>query len=151
MDKVRAQMGVARERTSAGLERAGIDVPTALKSLMLASIIGILAGFFGMVSPKHALIFAGAAIALNGFTYSFFKREEDIAGLTVSLASGLVAAIFWLILTAISGNDYTHTNFVQTIVFGLIFGLIGFGWLALLRALPEDLFANKTEPPSKPE
>lgn len=100
------------------------------------------------------LLFFGAFIAvLNGATYAFLKEKVDLGGVVMAAVSGFVAFLVWWIVTKIIGGqeftleseakvnvDYNAAdafNVLELLVDGVVLGLIGFGWFALLKRLPD--------------
>jgi len=130
-----AQMGAGMQQ---GLNSLGIDMNNGLKALGIAAVLGLSLGLLSVISDDLSAVFGGFAIALSAITYAHFSKKEDIAGLIVSILSGLIAGIFWYILASIIGTTYP-VNFLQTLLFGMILGALAFGFMALLRCIPERI------------
>jgi hypothetical protein len=139
------------------LKGAGIDIDTAIKALILAAVSGLVAALLDAVIglPTGALAFAFGwfVAALNGPSYAFFTESYKLDGLIMSAVSGLVTLLVWFIVASIvlgdpeasaSGHNlYKYfvddLNILKAMIGGLIVGMLGFGWFALLRRLPEKL------------
>lgn len=131
------------------LKRLGIDLNLAILSLILAVVSGLVAAILDRVldlPAEHFLFtFAGILAFANGLSYAFFEGRETLAGAIMAAVNGFVAFLFWWILTKIIGdrdlvfgtyNPADVYNLGEAFLEGVIMGLVGFGWLALLRRLP---------------
>lgn len=136
------------------LKRAGIDINTAIKALILAAVSGLVAALLDAVIglPTGALAFAFGwfVAALNGPSYAFFTERYKLDGLIMSAVSGLVTLLVWFVVAKIvlgdpefGDNMYVYwvddLNILKAMIGGLIVGMLGFGWFVLLRRLPEKL------------
>jgi hypothetical protein len=147
---VGGQSAGAAKQAQAMLEQAGIDMEIAAKVLILAVLSGIVAAFLDEILglPSNALRFAfGWMIAaLNGPTYLIFKGgKPNLAGVIMSAVAGLIALMFWFIIMEIIGGDYGLSfgmNIFKVWLTGLIVGLIGFGWVAMLGYLPKEVLSR---------
>lgn len=153
------QAGEVMKRTQDVFNRTGIEIPLAIKVLIVAAVSGILASILDELFnlPTSSLVFAFAwfVIALNGPTYAYLKGKNDLSGLIMAGVVGLVTAFFWFLTTEIIGPDpnkidfndiNNHTillvgwfedmNILKAMVSGVLVGLASYGWFALLRRLP---------------
>jgi len=128
------------------VDQLGIDLNLGIKVLIVAAVSGLVAAVLdevlGLPTGSLRFTFGWMIAALNGATYAFFKNHDDRAGLIMSAVAGLVAFLLWYIVTEIIGGDFGLSwglNVFKAIVTGIIVGLIGFGWFALMRRLPEKL------------
>jgi hypothetical protein len=128
------------------VDQLGIDLNLGIKVLIVAAVSGLVAAVLdevlGLPTGSLRFTFGWMIAALNGATYAFFKNHDDRAGLIMSAVAGLVAFLLWYIVTEIIGGDFGLSwglNVFKAIVTGIIVGLIGFGWFALIRRLPEKL------------
>ncbi|WP_162909440.1 sodium/proton-translocating pyrophosphatase [Aggregatilinea lenta] len=141
-----AQVDEVRRKATAALVEAGIDVPVAIQTLIIAAVGGLLAALLDEILglPTGALWFTFGWIvaAFSGATYAMVKNAKGLPAAIMSLVAGIVAFLLYFILTEIIGDEYGWTyslNVFKAIITGAIVGLIGFGWFALMKWLPAKL------------
>lgn len=125
----------------------GIEVEAAVKVLVLAIVFGIVGAIVDKVLelPTESLyiLFGVWAAVLNGPTYAFFKSKVDLGAVVMGAVAGFVALLAWWILTKLIGDrgDYFKYNpadgynLLEVLLTGVIAGLLGLGWYALLERL----------------
>lgn len=150
MAENKSQLQDVQKRAQDTLTQLGVDIPTALTVLVLALVSGLLAAILDRIlelPADHLPILIGGFIAvINGPTYAQIRGRDDLAGVIMAILSGIVALLIWWIVTKIIGDEelapnYTinqadRWNFIEVLHNGLLLGLLGFGWFALLRRLP---------------
>lgn len=131
-----------RQRSDNLLAQLGIDAGLAGRVLVVAVIAALIAALLdeilGLPGVTLRVSFGGTLVAgLSGMSYAYFKGREDAPGLIMAAVSGLVAYLVWFIVKEIVGN--TFLNIPKAMVSGALAGMIGFGWLVLLREIPRRL------------
>jgi hypothetical protein len=131
----------AMQQAQGLLNQVGVEVDTAVKVLILAVAFGVIGAIIDKVLelPTKSLYieFGFWAAILNGPTYAFFKGKLDLAGVVMSAVAGFVGLLVWWIVIKIIW-DYSIADFYtipEVLLTGVIAGLIGFGWYALLERL----------------
>jgi hypothetical protein len=150
------------------VKQLGIDTDIAIKVLILAVASGVLSAVLdrvlGLPVGGLAFTFGWIIVALNGASYSVFKEGTDLGGLVMAIVSGLATALLWFVVAKLISEDIkefnksvadmaenspqryafvfwlNELNILKVMLAGIIGGLLGFGWLALLRRLPKKLF-----------
>jgi hypothetical protein len=148
----KVQVGDVMQRAQGLLAQAGIEIPLAIKTLVIALVSGLLAAIVDTLFelPTSALVFTfvGFIAVLNGASYAFYKGKENLAGVIMAGVNGFVTLLIWWIITKIigeRGNDFFKYNPAdaynvgKVFLDGILMGLIGIGWFALLRRLPSSL------------
>ncbi len=142
------------------LARFDISLNSAVLVLILAAVSGILAALvdniLGLPWGILNLTFGWFVAVLSGMTYPMIKGKADLGGLMVAAAAGLVTMFFWFILAEIMISDkYSYTDINSRLVYrgwfneymnpfkailaGIVLGMIGFGWYALIPFLRSKL------------
>lgn len=133
-----------RQRGDDLLVQLGIDGRLAARTLIIAVIAAALGAILDEVLglPGSALraSFGGTLVAgLSGLSYAYFKGREDAPGLIMAAVAGLVAYLVWYLVKDLVGFAGFEMNVLKSMVSGALAGMIGFGWLALLRWIPDRL------------
>jgi ABC-type xylose transport system permease subunit len=154
------QLQDVQKRAEDMLHQLGIDIPMAITVLVLALVSGLVAGIIDAVLEMpdfssnsngnldgNLLFFGAFIVVLNGATYAFLKKKDDVPGAIMAAVAGFVTFLFWWIVTKIMGdqeiargfsiNPADAFNLLEVIFDGVILGLIGFGWFMLLKRLPD--------------
>ncbi|HVO70689.1 MAG TPA: hypothetical protein VMT24_11620 [Aggregatilineaceae bacterium] len=152
MSEMKPQPLNVQKQTQEVLNRLGIDVDLAIKVLISAVVFGLVAALVDRIFalPSDALLFMfGYIVAvINGPTYSVLKGKDDLAGVIMAAVDGFIALLAWWLLRKVLGdqsegvfkvNPADQWNFWKVLLDGVILGLVGFGWFALLRRLPAKL------------
>jgi hypothetical protein len=128
------------------LAQLGIDINLAAKALILAVVAGIVAALLdeilGLPTTSLRLAFGWFVPVLAGMTYALLKGKENVPGLIVGAVAGWFAFLFWFIVMEIIGGEFSLSwgmNVFKVTISGIIMGLLGVGWLALVRILPERI------------
>jgi uncharacterized membrane protein YvlD (DUF360 family) len=135
-----------QKQTQQALDQVGIEINLAIKVLIAAVIFGAVAAIVDRILslPTDALVFLfGYMVAIvNGPTYAFLKGKDNLAGIIMSVVDGFIALLVWWIVAKILGGQVTSKYFADTLNFwkvlldGVILGLVGWAWFAILRRLP---------------
>ncbi len=153
------QAQAAMRQAEVRIKQMGIDIDVAIKVLILALVSGILAALLdailGLPAGVLAFTFGGFVAVLNGASYAFFTGSYKLDGLVMSAVSGLVTMFVWYIVASIllgdpefkdSAHDFLYKGWVdeyvnlpKAMIAGIVAGMLGFGWFALLRRLPKNL------------
>jgi hypothetical protein len=158
MQRPPVQAQDAMKQARAVMDQLGIDLNIAVKVLLVAVLSGVLGliidKILGFPTKTFFFTFLWILAALNGPTYAFFKGKEDLAGLVMSAVAGIVTfLVYFVIFEIITGDmkafpadlsDFFEAwvdslNVGKSILSGLVAGLVGFGWFALLRRLPAKI------------
>lgn len=145
------QAGEVQRRAKELLSRFDIGLNTAVLVLIIAAVSGILAALidniFGLPWGIFNLTFGWFAAVLSGMTYPMIKGKVDLGGLMVAAVAGLVTMLLWFILAELMiGDKITeanlrslyrywfneYMNLFKAILTGIVLGMIGFGWHALI-------------------
>jgi len=140
------------------LARFDISLNTAVLVLIIAAVSGILAALIdnilGLPWGFLNFTFGWFAAILSGMTYPMIKGKADMGGLIVAAVAGLVTMLLWFILAElIIGDKITeatvrslyrywfneYMNPFKAILAGIVLGIIGFGWYALIPFLRSKL------------
>lgn len=146
-----SQLQDIQKRAQDMLTQLGIETPIALKVLVVAAGSALVAAILDRIFelPADGLpVMLGSFIAvINGPTYAYLKKRDDRAGAIMAAIAGIVALLIWWIVTKIIGDqdlgyNYTYNpadawNFGEVLLDGVLLGLLGFGWFALLKRLPD--------------
>jgi hypothetical protein len=144
------------KQAQAAMDRLGLDLNLAIKVLIIAVVSGLLGGLLDVIIslPVGVLAFAFGwfLAALNGASYAFYRGREDLGGIVMAALAGLVTALLWFIIVSLIGDDlkdltepnqhaylvdwFEELNILKALIGGVLVGLLGFGWFALLRRLP---------------
>jgi uncharacterized membrane protein YvlD (DUF360 family) len=135
-----------QKQTQQALDQVGIEINLAIKVLIAAAIFGAVAAIVDRILslPTDALFFLFGYIvaAINGPTYAFLKGKDNLAGIIMSAVDGFIALLIWWIVVKILGGQVggkfyaDQLNFWKVLLDGIILGLVGWGWYAILRRLP---------------
>jgi uncharacterized membrane protein YvlD (DUF360 family) len=146
MSEMRPRTQNVQKQTQEVLDRFGIEINLAIKVLIAAVIFGAVAAIVDRILslPTDALVFLFGYIvaAVNGPTYAFLKGKDNLAGIIMSAVDGFLALLAWWIVAKILGGQVTSKYFADSLNFwkvlldGIILGLVGWGWYAILRRLP---------------
>jgi len=149
------QRQIYMEQAQGYLKQLGINTDLAIKVLIIAVVSGVLAALLdrilGLPVGGLAFTFGWIIAALNGATYAFYSGSYTLSGLIMAALSGVVALIPWYLLTELIGREefdeysqalayagwFSELNILKVILTGIIVGMLGFGWFAMLRRLPE--------------
>lgn len=128
-------------RSEGWLSQLGIDSGMATRVTLIAIIAGVLGALLdeilGLPGMTLRTSFGGTLVAaLSGLSYPYYKGREDLPGLIMAAFAGLVAFLVWYLVTEIVGDAFL--NVPKAMVSGIFAGMIGFGWLALLHAIPKN-------------
>lgn len=151
MAENKSQMQDVQKRVQDVLNQLGIDIPIALKVLVLAVVSALLAAILDRILKLPAdslpLLLGGFIAVINGLTYAYLTKKENLAGAIMAAVAGFVALLIWWIVTKIIGDQDTGFNFTynpadawnfgEVLLDGVLLGLLGFGWIALLKRLPD--------------
>ncbi|MCD4685950.1 MAG: hypothetical protein K8S97_08440 [Anaerolineae bacterium] len=155
-----SQMQDVQKRAQDMLNQLGIDIPIAITVLVLAAVSGLVAAIFDAVLEMpdfssnskgdldgNLLFFGAFIVVLNGATYAFLKEKDNLPGAIMAAVAGFVTFLMWWIVTKVMGdqeiargfeiNPADAFNFLEVIVDGVLLGLIGFGWFAFLKRVPD--------------
>jgi len=131
------------------LSTVGLDLETALKVLVLAAAAAILSALLDAILglPTQTLLFAFGQVVtvLVGASYAIIRGKTDLGGVIMAVLAGVITLEIYFILMEIIGGDFPWTyymNVFKAFIMGVILGLVGFGWVALLRAIPADLLGR---------
>ncbi len=150
------QAGEAVQQAERMITQLGIDINAGLVAVLVAVASGIVTGIFDRLFklPTGTFLFAfgvgaGMIAVINGPVYAMLKGGKDsLAGAIMAVVSGILALLFWWITTKIIGdyksgpftyNYADHYGFFKILLSGIVGGLIGYGWYALVRRLPTKL------------
>jgi|GEM_PF-2005788 len=127
-----------RARSDDLLAQLGIDARLAARTLIITVIMAALGALLdeilGLPGSALRVTFGGTLVAgLSGLTYALFKGREDAPSLIMAAVSGLVAYTVWYIVRDIVGFAGLDMNVFKAMVSGVLAGILGFGWLALVR------------------
>mgnify|MGYP001146672253 CR=1 FL=1 len=127
-----------RTRSDDLLAQLGIDARLAARALIIAVLAAALGALLdeilGLPGTTLRVTFGGTLVAgLSGLTYAYFKGREDAPGLIMAAVGGLVAYTVWYIVRDIVGFAGLNMNVFKAMVSGVLAGILGFGWLVLLR------------------
>lgn len=133
-----------RARSDNLLVQLGIDGRLAVRVLVIAVIAAALGALLdeilGLPGLSLQVSFGGILVAgLSGMSYAYFKGREDAPGLIMAAAAGLVAYTVWFIVRDIVGFAGFEMNVLKAMVSGVLAGILGFGWLVLLRTITRRL------------
>lgn len=151
MAENKSQMQDVQKRAQDVLNQLGIDTPIALKVLVLAVVSALLAAILDRILKLPAdslpVLLGGFIAVINGLTYAYLVKKENLTGAIMAAVAGFVALLVWWIATKIIGDQDTGFNFTynpadawnfgEVLLDGVLLGLLGFGWLALLKRLPD--------------
>ncbi|MBN1200541.1 MAG: hypothetical protein JXJ20_01675 [Anaerolineae bacterium] len=128
------------------LNQLGIDQNIALKVLIVSAVAGVVAALLdeilGLPTGSLYFTFGWFVAALCGPVYAFYLGHDNLAGVISSAVAGAVAFLVWFIVTELIGSEYGLSyglNVFKAIITGAIVGLVGFGWFAGLRRLPDRI------------
>jgi uncharacterized membrane protein YvlD (DUF360 family) len=154
MSEMKPRAQNVQKQTQEVLDRFGIEIDVAIKVLIAAVVFGLVAALvdriFALPSKYLVFFFGYIVAAVNGPTYSFLKGKDNLAGLIMAAVDGFIAFLAWWILRKILGdqsegvfkyNTADQWNFWKVLLDGVILGLVGWGWFALLRRLPARLLS----------
>ncbi len=150
------QAGEAMQQAERVANQLGIDINAGLVAVVVAIVSGIVTAILDRLFklPTGTFMFAfgvgaGMIAVINGPVYALLKGGKDsLAGVIMAVISGFVALLFWWITTKIIGDrdmGYYTLNyadgygFFKILLSGILGGLIGYGWYALVRRLPTRL------------
>jgi hypothetical protein len=128
------------------LDRLGIEANIAAKTLLIAVCFGVSAALLDRIInlPTPALLFSlrEFTAVLNGPSYALLKRKDTLAGAIMAVVAGVTTLFVWWLVTKIVGSAKIISpadayNLPRLLLEGALAGLLSFGWLALLRRLPE--------------
>ncbi len=148
------------EQAQSYMKQIGINIDLAIKVLIIAAVSGVLAALLdrivGLPVGGLAFTFGWIIAALNGATYAYYSGNHNLSGLIMAAVSGVVTLLLWYVVMEIIGRDprdfkiddydsqvfafsawFDQLNVLKVILTGIIVGMLGFGWFALLRRLPE--------------
>lgn len=133
-----------RARSDSLLVQLGIDSRLAFRTLIIAVIAAALGALLdellGLPGSALRVTFGGTLVAgLSGLSYALFKGREDAPGLIMAAVAGLVAYLVWYLVRDLVGFAGLNMNVLKAMVSGALAGVIGFGWLALLREIPRRM------------
>jgi hypothetical protein len=142
------QMQAAMRQAQNTLNQLGIDNDAAIKTLLVAVVFGLVGAILDKIlelPTESLLIYFGVwAAVLCGPVYAFFMGRDNLAGVVMAALTGFVALLVWWIVTKLIGDrgedPFTYNpadmyNLLEVLLTGVIAGLLGFGWFALLRRL----------------
>jgi uncharacterized membrane protein YvlD (DUF360 family) len=151
MSEMKPRAQNVQKQTQEVLDRFGIEIDLAIKVLIAAVVFGLVAAVVDRVLslPTDALafLFGWIVAAVNGPTYAFLKGKDNLAGVIMSAVNGFIALLAWWIVAKILGGQVVskleadQLNFWKVLLDGVILGLVGWGWFALLRRLPARLLS----------
>jgi uncharacterized membrane protein YvlD (DUF360 family) len=152
MSEMRPRAQNVQKQTEEVLNRFGIEIDLAIKVLIAAIVLGLVAALvdriFALPSKYLVFFFGYIVAAVSGPAYSFLKGRENLAGAIMAAVTGFIAFLAWWILRKILGdqsegvfkyNTADQWNFWKVLLDGVILGLVGWGWFAVLRRLPARL------------
>lgn len=152
MSEMRPRAQNVQKQTEEVLNRFGIEIDLAIKVLIAAIVAGLVAALvdriFALPSKYLVFMFGYIVAAVSGPVYSFLKGKENLAGAIMAAVAGFIAFLAWWILRKILGdqsegvfkyNPADQWNFWKVLLDGVILGLVGWGWFAVLRRLPARL------------
>lgn len=133
-----------RARSDSLLVQLGIDSRLAFRTLIIAVIAAALGALLdellGLPGSALRVTFGGTLVAgLSGLSYALFKGREDAPGLIMAAVAGLVAYLVWYLVRDLVGFAGLNMNVLKAMVSGALAGVLGFGWLALLREVQKRL------------
>lgn len=133
-----------RARSDSLLVQLGIDSRLAFRTLIIAVIAAALGALLdellGLPGSALRVTFGGTLVAgLSGLSYALFKGREDAPGLIMAAIAGLVAYLVWYLVRDLVGFAGLNMNVLKAMVSGALAGVLGFGWLALLREVQKRL------------
>ena len=133
-----------RARSDSLLVQLGIDSHLAFRTLVIAVIAAALGALLdeilGLPGSALRVTFGGTLVAgLSGLSYALFKGREDAPGLIMAAIAGLVAYLVWYLVRDLVGFAGLNMNVLKAMVSGALAGVLGFGWLALLREVQKRL------------
>lgn len=145
-----SQLQELQKRAQDMLTKLGIETPVAIKVLVLAVgsalVAAILDRIFELPADALPVLLGGFIAVINGPTYALLTKREDRAGAIMAAVAGIVALLIWWVVTKLIGDqdlgyNYTYNpadawNFGEVLLDGILLGLLGFGWLALVKWLP---------------
>jgi len=150
------QAGEAMQQAERVVNQLGIDINAGLVALVVAVVSGIVTAILDRLFkfPTGTFMFAfgvgaGMIAVINGPVYAMLKGGKDsLASVIMAVVSGFVALLLWWITTKIIGDyktgpySYNYADrygFFKILLSGILGGLIGYGWYALVRRLPTRL------------
>ena len=150
------QAGEAVQQAERMITQMGIDINAGLVAVIVAVVSGIVTGILDRLFklPTGTFLFAfgvgaGMIAVINGPVYAILKGGRDsLASAIMAVVSGILALLFWWITTKIVGdyksgpftyNYADHYSLVKILLSGILGGLVGYGWFALIRRLPARL------------
>jgi uncharacterized membrane protein YvlD (DUF360 family) len=146
MSEMKPRAQNVQKQTQEVLDRFGIEVDLAIKVLIAAVVFGAVAAIVDRILslPTSALVFLFGYIvaAVNGPTYAFLKGKDNLAGIVMAAVDGFIALLAWWIVAKIIGGQVESKyvadalNFWKVLLDGVILGLVGWAWFAVLRRLP---------------
>lgn len=127
------------KRGEGWLSQLGIDSGLATRVTVIALVAGVIGALLdeilGLPGITLRTSFGGTLVAaLSGLSYAYYKGREDVPGLIMAAFAGLVAYLAWYLVTEIVSDAFL--NVPKAMVSGILAGVAGFGWLALLHAIP---------------
>lgn len=152
-----------KRRADDFLTRTNIDRALAIKVLIISAVSAVLAALIdtilGLPTGALAFTFGWFIVALNGQSYAYYKDRFDIGAVIMAGVAGFLTYEIWFILTSMIVGDPEYeaghatrayfefwsdtVNILKAGLSGIIVGLVGLGWLFLLRRLPSNLIPRR--------